>query len=519
MGCHEYALTDLDLAEENGYQESNMFKLLDRRAQCLLALDRLEEARQAFQQAVSLSTKAKLDKKKREKFIKDVNSGLQKIEEKMQEEKTTMETSASDQKTDILSVTSAHSQFPSASSKIEVKYQKGRGRYVVAGEDIPVGTTILKESPITWAIHPDRFGTHCQECLGQVKSVIPCSQCTAVCFCSVACRDTAVATYHKYECSANNILIASGLNIYPFLTLRLMAKFGLDHIWSLRDSLERHDETAGASTNDQYQHDDLVNAYNLVSHEDKLTEEEHLLRTLVSVFLLKLLQFNNYFGNYTEEESFNSLSEQEVFIGTLLLHFSNNLPQNIHDIALLETSEVRRWVNSAEIKSLGAGVFLTGALFNHSCDPSFMRCNVGKHLVSVTNKNIAPGEEISECYGQMYYTKSLDTRQEQLKKHYKFDCECPACYYNYPTIKELKYACGGAETKHQDLMRIRCGECGQVLERLKGLKVGHVLQCLVCGKETRVDSVPLSEIQEASVKAQTLLCDQLEWRGGIEVSS
>ena len=38
----------------------------------------------------------------------------------------------------------------------------------------------------------------------------------------------------------------------------------------------------------------------------------------------------------------------------------------------------KRWVNSAEIKSLGAGVFLTGALFNHSCDPSFMRCNVGK---------------------------------------------------------------------------------------------------------------------------------------------
>ena len=49
------------------------------------------------------------------------------------------------------------------------------------------------------------------------------------------------------------------------------------------------------------------------------------------------------------------------------------------------------------------------------------------------------------------------------------------------------------------------------------MKVGHVLQCLVCGVETRVDSVPLSQIQEVSVRAQTLLCDQLEWREGMKV--
>ena len=123
----------------------------------------------------------------------------------------------------------------------------------------------------------------------------------------------------------------------------------------------------------------------------------------MSVFLLKLLQFNNYFGNFSPTETFAELNEKYLYIGRLLLHFSHSLPQNVHDIALLETSETRRWVNSAEIKSLGAGVYLTGALFNHSCDPSFMRCNVGKELVSVTNKNIQQGQEISECYGQMYY--------------------------------------------------------------------------------------------------------------------
>ena len=66
-------------------------------------------------------------------------------------------------------------------------------------------------------------------------------------------------------------------------------------------------------------------------------------RTFVAVFLLKLLQFNNYFGTMTETETFATLSERELFIGGLCLHFMICLPQNVHDIAVLETSETRRW--------------------------------------------------------------------------------------------------------------------------------------------------------------------------------
>ena len=240
-----------------------------------------------------------------------------------------------------------------------------------------------------------------------------------------------------------------------------------------------------------------------------------MLRTFVSVFLLKLLQFNNYFGNYSDTETFPELTEKYLYVGRLLLHFSHSLPKNVHDIAVLETSETRRWVNSAEIKSLGAGVYLTGALFNHSCDPSFMRCNVGKDLVSVSNRRIQPGEEISECYGQMYYSKSLETRRGQLEKHYKFHCQCEPCLYNWPTIKDLRYASGGGQTNHHDLMRIRCQGCGQAMDRLKGLKVASVLTCLVCGLESKVDNIPLEAIREASTRAENLLCDKLAWREGI----
>lgn len=154
--------------------------------------------------------------------------------------------------------------------------------------------------------------------------------------------------------------------------------------------MENHDDRTGAlEEEEEYRSDDFLNAFNLVCHEDKMDDEEHFLRTFVAVFLLKLLQFNGFFGEPREEENLMrdaELSEQELFIGTVILHFTNTFPQNVHDIALLQTHDTSRWLNSAEIKSLGAGVFLTSALFNHSCDPSFMRCNFGKGMVSVANR-------------------------------------------------------------------------------------------------------------------------------------
>ena len=77
-----------------------------------------------------------------------------------------------------------------------------------------------------------------------------------------------------------------------------------------------------------------------------------IFRTFVAVFLLKLLQFNNYFGTLTETESFSTLSERELFIGGLCLHFMICLPQNVHDIAVLETSETRRWVATMRMMTL-----------------------------------------------------------------------------------------------------------------------------------------------------------------------
>ena len=88
--------------------------------------------------------------------------------------------------------------------------------------------------------------------------------------------------------------------------------------------------------------------------------------------------------------------------------------------------------------SLGAAIYPTLALFNHGCDPSFMRCNNGNSVICVASKAISAGDEIFENYGLMFTVKTLGERQKILQNHYGFKCECVACVENWPdTISML----------------------------------------------------------------------------------
>jgi hypothetical protein len=44
--------------------------------------------------------------------------------------------------------------YPAAHKAVEILYEDQRGRFAVATEDIELGTTIVKEDPITYALHP-----------------------------------------------------------------------------------------------------------------------------------------------------------------------------------------------------------------------------------------------------------------------------------------------------------------------------------------------------------------------------
>ena len=132
----------------------------------IFQLKRYNEACQALDEAVvSLKNAKNLERKKKERFMKDISEGRLKATEGQQQqaadkekaEDSNQRTVTENQKEDILTVSKSSQRFPVANESISVRYQKGRGRYVVAQEDIPVGTTLVVEQPVTWALHPDRF--------------------------------------------------------------------------------------------------------------------------------------------------------------------------------------------------------------------------------------------------------------------------------------------------------------------------------------------------------------------------
>ena len=227
-------------------------------------------------------------------------------------------------------------------------------------------------------------------------------------------------------------MIESGLNVYAYLTLRAVANLGPNKLLSpyMRNSLsettrsekkgvEGHendndkDRNANMENNTGtiYRSDDFLNLYALMAHEETLNTEEWLLRTLISIFLLKSLQLSQFFKNIVLNKKNSNgdvdntdsamtddivhdelLSEEELLVCKVILRLINICPTNCHDVSEFETPVLDAFTTACNKVSIGAAIYPTLALFNHACDPSFMRCNKGNGVVCVANRKILKGK-------------------------------------------------------------------------------------------------------------------------------
>ena len=76
------------------------------------------------------------------------------------------------------------------------------------------------------------------------------------------------------------------------------------------------------------------------------------------------------------------------------------------------------------------GIFPKLSRFNHSCVPSAeFRWNAGLNRQEIRAiRDIVPGEEITLCYFTVeIMVLSKSDRQEYLRDHYGFTCDCQAC--------------------------------------------------------------------------------------------
>lgn len=91
----------------------------------------------------------------------------------------------------------------------------------------------------------------------------------------------------------------------------------------------------------------------------------------MSTFLVKILEANHYFDSDISSRSGDANEQDKIFIGSLILRNLQILQFNSHEIFDLLKS-VKTGLR--QTVAIGAGLFTTLALFNHSCNPSIVRC-------------------------------------------------------------------------------------------------------------------------------------------------
>lgn len=81
----------------------------------------------------------------------------------------------------------------------------GKGRFLIADKEIPVGANLIIEDPVASITLAKYAGTHCHHCQKRVEAPLACSTCCGVAFCSLKCKTE--AKYHQFECLLLDLII------------------------------------------------------------------------------------------------------------------------------------------------------------------------------------------------------------------------------------------------------------------------------------------------------------------------
>ena len=222
LGDLTSCLQDIQLALSSGYPEQLRYKLYERRAKCHLLSGNFDKARAALSQAKKSleANRSKLEEKKQSQAKKSLKEISEAISSKRGlAEETIMVEEREDPSVPRLSQ-GCHKKLRSLSSLVRVEYREGVGRHVVAAKQVQAGDTLAVENPVAAVLYSDKQGTNCDLCTAKLRSAVPCPTCAGVAFCSVECRDEALASYHRLECRHQDILLGLGSSALVRLSYR-----------------------------------------------------------------------------------------------------------------------------------------------------------------------------------------------------------------------------------------------------------------------------------------------------------
>lgn len=330
-----------------------------------------------------------------------------------------------------------NSHYPSLTSNADIHSSSDRGRHVVSVNDSSVlkpGTLVLIEKPYASVLLPSAWSTHCHRCLRRIQFILfPCAKCTRAIYCSSDCQQDSIL-WHAFECG----LTIDRLEKMQLLALRIIIKTGWRYLYKNKVKFENYlKENKIESQNENvYEWDNYENILKLETNSHNRSTDDLFQRSIQACSIGISLLNNTSFSR----EAFENL-DYKIYICSLLLSHLQSLPCNAHEISEFVYHRLSPLTSSCS--EIGAGIYATLSLFNHSCSPNVIRNFIGETvfvrlLTSVSSNNT----ELVDNYGCLSAIMDKDERRKKLYEQYRFECQCQPCVEQWPTYDQLPEGTG-----------------------------------------------------------------------------
>ncbi|XP_068235981.1 SET and MYND domain-containing protein 4-like [Palaemon carinicauda] len=447
---YEESLWDIQLAFTYGYPED---ELKERKDKCLAMLKREPVCTIAKEDHVDFD---------------NIYSMMEKLTQIPKENSTFKENlQPSKKKRQLPKLNNPHPSIPALNSALRLNYKPEKGRHIIADRDIMPGEVVASERSYCSGLYYENFSNHCNTCMMECLTPLPCPNCSLVVFCCQDCRTKGMAEIHGKECSILPTLAAleKKENTVTYIAYRLILQ---TPITELKDTLPILEKEAkeydplrlGFNSEDVYSSTEYRPVYHLVHNKSKRSDRE-LYETCITAFVLtKLLLMSNQCFEYSHDKDFDATREDIIMVGHLLFHHILNIYCNAFQLSDMK-------LTAPPIKTVlnvfGEGIFPGLSLFNHSCNPNVRHYNYRDHLVLRAVRFIPAGEEVCTTYCGAFYMENYETRRQYLSESY-IECTCEACLGRWPVNADLPF-----------VLKVKCTSCSTPLREM-----AHLTMCPFC---------------------------------------
>ncbi|XP_025602265.2 SET and MYND domain-containing protein 4-like isoform X2 [Athalia rosae] len=347
-------------------------------------------------------------------------------------------------------------EAPSASDGVAISFSEKYGRHLIAIKEFEPGDVIAVEDPFASVIYQERYYTHCSHCLSKCYNMIPCLHCPMAQYCSNQCRKSAWTLAHRIECQIISLL-PSLLNVdtdkIRMLTkiMRLLIKVTQNGtaINELRKDMKvaesnSDSRTAGFTDNGKLE---SFNGRSALSLATNMTTRPLIgisaFACISSLAVILMAVETSFFKKKYKLEELRDISKfpDIGFCGAIMLRACVIMSSNCFSVQ-----------QEPGLKS-GSGLYVLHSLQNHSCTPNTFRHFENLTMITRAVEPIHVGDQIFTCYGTAHGYMSKSERKKKILEEYFFECECPACYNDWPTYKEILQNHIGSISKNKELVQ------------------------------------------------------------------